>query len=173
VSALTDELAEKIKMKGVWVVPSIVHCVSAQASAPEYFSSGQKRRYLTMGKTCLDALKKIVKHDLKTGFGTDFPGQEPDQARQSAEFEARAKFWPTIEVLRQATSYGAELIGMANSRLPYQDGSLGVIEEGAYADLLIVDGNPLEDINLLGNPEKNLLLIMKDGEIIKFNDAVF
>jgi imidazolonepropionase-like amidohydrolase len=148
-------------------VPSIVHCVSAQESAPEYFSTAQKKRYLTMGKTCLNALKTIVKYDLKTGFGTDFPGQEPDQARQSAEFEARAKFWPTIEVLRQATSYAAELISMANSRLPYQDGPLGVIEEGAYADLLIVDGNPLEDISLLGNPKKNLLLIMKDGEIYK------
>ena len=126
-----------------------------------------------MGVTCLDALNMIVKYDLKTGFGTDFPGQEPDQSRQSAEFEARAEFWPTIEVLRQATSYGAELIGMANSRMPYQDGFLGVVEEGAYADLLIVDGNPLEDISLLGNPNKNMLLILKDGEIIKFNDAVF
>jgi imidazolonepropionase-like amidohydrolase len=173
VSALNDRLAKKIKKEGYWVVPSILHCASAQASAPEYFSSGQKRRYLTMGITCLDALEKIVKYDLKTGFGTDFPGQESDQARQSAEFEARTKFWPTIEVLRQATSYGAELIGMANSRLPYQDGPLGVIEEGAYADLLVIDGNPLEDISLLANPEKNMLLIMKDGEIIKFNDAVF
>jgi imidazolonepropionase-like amidohydrolase len=167
VSALTDELALKIKEKGLWVVPSIVHCVSAQSEAPAYFTSGQKRRYLRMGKTCLDALKKIVKYKLKTGFGTDFPGQEPDQARQSAEFEARAKFWPTIEVLRQATSYGAELIGMANSRLPYQDGPLGVIEQGAYADILIVDGNPLENISLLGNPKKNVLLIMKDGKIYK------
>jgi imidazolonepropionase-like amidohydrolase len=173
VSALNDELAKKIKKKELWVVPSILHCVSAQQEAPEYFSSGQKKRYLTMGVTCLDALKMIVKYDLKTGFGTDFPGQEPDQSLQSAEFVARAEFWPTIEVLRQATSYGAELIGMANSRLPYQDGSLGVIEEGAYADLLIIDGNPLDDISLLANPKKNMLLIMKDGEIIKFNDAVF
>ena len=173
VSALNDKLAKQIKKEGFWVVPSILHCVSAQASAPEYFSSGQKRRYLTMGVTCLDALNMTVKYDLKTGFGTDFPGQEPDQSRQSAEFEARAEFWPTIEVLRQATSYGAELIGMANSRMPYQDGFLGVVEEGAYADLLIVDGNPLEDISLLGNPNKNMLLIMKDGEIIKFSDAVF
>jgi imidazolonepropionase-like amidohydrolase len=173
VSALNDELAKELKKKELWVVPSILHCVSAQQEAPEYFSSGQKRRYLTMGETCLDALNMIVKYELKTGFGTDFPGQEPDQSRQSAEFEARAEFWPTIEVLRQATSYSAELIGMANSRLPYQDGSLGVIEEGAYADLLIVDGNPLEDISLLANPKKNMLLIMKDGKIIKINDAVF
>ena len=126
-----------------------------------------------MGKTCLDALKNIVKHNLKIGFRTDFPGQEPDQARQSAEFEARAKYWPAVDVLRQATSNGAELISMANSRLPYQDGALGVIEQGAYADLLIVDGNPLENIALLGNPKKNLLLIMKDGKFIKLNDAVF
>jgi imidazolonepropionase-like amidohydrolase len=173
VSALNDELAIQIKEKGYWVVPSILHCMSAQASAPDYFTASQKRRYLIMGETCIDALAKIVEYDLKTGFGTDFPGQEADQARQSAEFEARAEFWPVIEVLRQATSYSAELIGMANSRLPYQDGPLGVIEEGAYADLLIVDGNPLEDISLLGNPQEKLLLIMKDGEIIKLNDAVF
>jgi imidazolonepropionase-like amidohydrolase len=173
VSALNDELAKKIKKKGFWVVPSILHCLTAQQEAPEFFSAAQKRRYIRMGTTCLSALETIVKYDLKTGFGTDFPGRESDQALQSEEFEARAKFWPTIEVLRQATSYGAELIGMANSRLPYQDGSLGVIEEGAYADLLIVDGNPLEDIGLLADPENNMLLIMKDGEIIKFNDAVF
>ena len=54
---------------------------------------------------------------------------------------------------------------MANSRLLYQDGPLGVIEEGAYADLLIVDGNPLEDISLLGNPQEKLLLIMKDDNL--------
>ena len=50
---------------------------------------------------------------------------------------------------------------------------MGVIEQGAYADLLIVDGNPLENIALLGNPKKNLLLIMKHGKFIKLNDAVF
>ena len=50
---------------------------------------------------------------------------------------------------------------------PYLDGPLGVIQEGAYADILLVDGNPLEDIMLLVNPEKNLRLIMKDGKVYK------
>ena len=50
---------------------------------------------------------------------------------------------------------------------PYKDGPLGVITEGAYADLLIVDGDPLEDILLLGEPEKNLKVIMKDGKVHK------
>jgi imidazolonepropionase-like amidohydrolase len=148
VSALNDDLAKKIKKEGFWVVPSILHVLNSQDSAPEFFSPAQKRRYLVMGETNLNAVKLIIKHNLKTGFGTDFTGPESSQALQSAEFEARAKFWPTIEVLRQATSYNAELIGMANSRLPYQDGPLGVIEQGAYADLLIVDGNPLENISL-------------------------
>jgi len=50
---------------------------------------------------------------------------------------------------------------------PYLDGPLGVIQEGAYADILLVNGNPLKDILLLTNPEKNLSLIMKDGKIYK------
>jgi imidazolonepropionase-like amidohydrolase len=50
---------------------------------------------------------------------------------------------------------------------PYLDGPLGVIEEGAYADILIVDGNPLEDILLLGDAKANIPLIMKDGKIYK------
>ena len=56
-----------------------------------------------------------------------------------------------------------KLVGLA----PKQDGPLGVIEEGAYADILLVNGNPLEDITLLADPEKNLALIMKDGVIYK------
>jgi len=56
---------------------------------------------------------------------------------------------------------------MSNSRNPYPDGSLGVIAEGAYADLLLVDGNPLKDIELLEKPQKHLRLIMKDGKVYK------
>ena len=61
----------------------------------------------------------------------------------------------------------AELLELSGSRNPYQDGPLGVIKEGAYADLLIVDGNPLEDIQVLEDPEKNFRIIMKDGKIYK------
>jgi hypothetical protein len=50
---------------------------------------------------------------------------------------------------------------------PYRDGPLGVIQEGAYADMLIVDGNSLEDISILTKPDENLALIMKDGKIYK------
>lgn len=61
----------------------------------------------------------------------------------------------------------AELLSRAGKRHPYQEGPLGVIKPGAYADLIIVDGNSLEDISLLADPETNLKMIMKDGRIYK------
>ena len=66
----------------------------------------------------------------------------------------------------RAQQNGAELVELSGKRNPYP-GKLGVIEKDAMADLLIVNGNPLEDISLLGDPESNLLLIMKDGKIYK------
>jgi imidazolonepropionase-like amidohydrolase len=69
--------------------------------------------------------------------------------------------------LKMATSTNAELLELAGPRHPYQAGPLGVIEAGAYADLILVDGNPLEDINLVADPGKNFDLIMKDGKIFK------
>jgi len=74
-----------------------------------------------------------------------------------------------VEILRQATSGNAELLELTGPRNPYQDGPLGVIKEGAYADLLIVDGNPLKDIRVLEDYAKNMKVIMKDGVIYKNN----
>ena len=85
-----------------------------------------------------------------------------------SELKARAKYFTGLEILKQATSINAAIVAMSGPMMnPYLDGPLGVIEEGAYADLLLVDGNPLDDILLLTDPEKNLNLIMKDGKIYK------
>ena len=65
-----------------------------------------------------------------------------------------------------ATSTNAELFAMSGPRNPYP-GKLGVVEEGAYADLLLVDGNPLENIELIEDPATNFVVIMKDGVIYK------
>jgi imidazolonepropionase-like amidohydrolase len=56
---------------------------------------------------------------------------------------------------------------LSGPRNRYKEGPLGVIEEGAYADLLIIEGNPMQDITILADPENNLRLIMKDGVIYK------
>jgi len=109
------------------------------------------------------------KHKVKIGFGTDFFGPTNAAfAMQSLEFKARAKYFTPLEILKQATSTNAAIVAMSGPMMnPYLDGPLGVIKEGAYADLLIIDGNPLEDILLLMDPEKNLKVIMKDGKVYK------
>jgi imidazolonepropionase-like amidohydrolase len=66
-----------------------------------------------------------------------------------------------------ATHYNAQLLKLSGPRHPYQAGELGVVAEGAYADLILVDGNPLENIDLIANPAKNFVVIMKDGKIYK------
>jgi imidazolonepropionase-like amidohydrolase len=63
-----------------------------------------------------------------------------------------------------ATATNAELLALSGPRNPYP-GKLGVIEAGAFADLLVVDGNPVEDIKLVADPDRNFLIIMKDGKI--------
>jgi imidazolonepropionase-like amidohydrolase len=65
-----------------------------------------------------------------------------------------------------ATGTNAELLAMSGKRNPYP-GKLGVVEEGALADLLLVDGDPIANIRLLDDPAKNLVVIMKDGKIYK------
>ena len=65
-----------------------------------------------------------------------------------------------------ATSANAELLALSGPRNPYP-GKLGVVEEGALADLLLVDGDPIANIKLLEQPAKNLVVIMKDGKIYK------
>jgi imidazolonepropionase-like amidohydrolase len=71
-----------------------------------------------------------------------------------------------VEVLRQATSRAAALVERCGRRNPYP-GKLGVIQEGALADLLLVNGNPLEDLSVLAKSDEGLALIMKDGRIYK------
>jgi imidazolonepropionase-like amidohydrolase len=70
-------------------------------------------------------------------------------------------------VLKIATSQNAELLELSGPRHPYREGPLGVIADGAYADLILVDGNPLEDLDVLADPQGKFDLIMKDGKIYK------
>ena len=109
------------------------------------------------------------KHKIKIGFGTDFFGPTREAfAMEALEFKARAKYFTPVEILRQATSTNAAIVAMSGPMMnPYLEGPLGVIQEGAYADILIVAGNPLDDIELLVDAKSNIPLIMKDGKIYK------
>jgi len=106
-------------------------------------------------------------YKVKVAFGTDLISDLKFQDQENREFTARLKWFTPLEIMKQATSGNAELLALSGKRNPYPAGKLGVIEEGAFADLVLVDGNPLEDLKLLEDPDKNLLLIMKDGKIAK------
>ena len=79
---------------------------------------------------------------------------------------ALANWYTPAEALIMATSTNAELLNLSGPRNPYP-GKLGVIEAGALADLLLVEGNPLEKLDLVADPDRNFLVIMKDGGIYK------
>ena len=122
-------------------------------------------------EACVAGLDKVValarKYKVKTAFGTDLLF-DPDLAAKEGKFLAKLKKWYSpYEALKMATSDNAELLALSGQRNPYQAGPLGVLKEGAYADLILVDGNPLEDLDLVADPAKNFVVIMKDGKIYK------
>jgi imidazolonepropionase-like amidohydrolase len=104
---------------------------------------------------------------VKIAFGPDTLFSPDLARRQGAQLAKLQKWFTPFEALKMATCDNAELLKLSGKLTPYPDGPLGVIEEGAYADLVLVDGNPLKNLDLVGDPESNFDLIMKDGVIYK------
>ena len=105
----------------------------------------------------MDSLRILAAAGVKMAYGTDLLGEMHE--RQCEEFAIRARVLPSRDILAGATIVGAELVGMA--------GKLGVVREGALADLIVVAGNPLEDVALLADPKRNLSLVMQNGRIVR------
>ncbi|MGC1181969.1 amidohydrolase family protein [Legionella sp.] len=108
----------------------------------------------------------VKKFKIKTGFGTDILFSKALAERQGQGIVNLTRWFTPAEALIMATSTNGELLAFCGARNPYP-GKLGVVEEGALADLLLVDGNPLQDIGLVADPENKFLVIMKDGVIYK------
>ncbi|HIK45794.1 MAG TPA: amidohydrolase family protein [Leptolyngbyaceae cyanobacterium M65_K2018_010] len=101
-------------------------------------------------------------YNLKTAWGTDNLFNPEGATRQGAKLAKLVRWYSPAEVLRMATSTNATLLALSGPRNPYP-GKLGVVEVGALADLLLVNGNPLANIRLIEDPAANFLVIMKDG----------
>ncbi len=113
-----------------------------------------------------NAYKLAKKYRIKTAFGTDALFDARIAARQGAQLAKLVRWYTPAEALKMATADNGELMALSGLINPYP-GKLGVVEEGALADLLLVDGNPLENIKLVEDPAKNFLVIMKDGTTYK------
>jgi imidazolonepropionase-like amidohydrolase len=106
------------------------------------------------------------KYKIKTAWGTDVLFSRALAKQQGAILASLARWYTPAEALVMATGTNAELLALSGKRNPYP-GKLGVVEQGALADLLLVEGNPLEDIDLVADPANNFKIIMKDGIIYK------
>ena len=121
-------------------------------------------RQIFAGTEAAVALAK--KYKLKLAWGTDVLFSAANATRQGALLLQMNQWFTPAEVLAMATGTNAELLALSGPRNPYP-GKLGVVKEGALADLLLVDGDPLANIQLIADPAKNFVVIMKDGKVYK------
>jgi imidazolonepropionase-like amidohydrolase len=161
---LMDEATAKlIADKGVWLSTQAFPDELADAFPPGSFERQKAMEVFAGTDTTYNFAKK---YKIKTAFGTDILFS-PALARIHGALLAKLTKWYTpAETLVMATSTNAQLLALSGKRNPYP-GRLGVVEEGALADLLLVDGDPLSNIALITDPEKNLVVIMKDGRVYK------
>jgi imidazolonepropionase-like amidohydrolase len=106
------------------------------------------------------------KYKIKTAFGTDILFSHGLAQRQGGLLTKLVRWYTPAETLVMATGTNAELLALSGKRNPYP-GKIGVVEEGALADLLLVDGDPIANIKLIEDPAKSFVVIMKDGKIYK------
>ena len=134
--------------------------------APPLVNPVSQKKALEVFAGTDNAYKLAKKYNVKTAFGTDILFDARLTTRQGAILAKMVRWYTPAEALKMATADNGELMALSGFINPYP-GKLGVVEEGAIADLLLVDGNPLENIKLVADPDKNFLVIMKGGAIYK------
>jgi imidazolonepropionase-like amidohydrolase len=160
---MDDETAALMAKSGIWL--SFQPFTDNEAAAPLSSPVNQARQLLVIAGT-ERTVALARKHKLKLALGTDILFSPAAAKLQNAEFAKMAKWFTPAEVLAMATGTNGELLRLTGPRNPYP-GKLGVVEQGALADLLLVDGDPLADLNLIADPQGKFLVIMKDGKIVK------
>ena len=166
---LGEETAKLMAEKGVWLSMQAMDAHGEDAFQFESPISTAKYEAVVAGLDTMVALAR--KYKIKTAWGTDLLF-DPALTAKQGKFLAKMKRWYTpYEALKMATYDNAQLLALCGPRNPYP-GELGVVKEGAYADLILVDGNPLENLDLVADPENNFKVIMKNGTIYKNTVAV-
>ncbi|MCC8955546.1 amidohydrolase family protein [Bradyrhizobium sp. Pear77] len=159
---MDDTTARLMAEKGIWLsTQPFLDLTAANALGP---AEQDKMRQVVAGTDRVYALAK--KYGIKTAFGTDVLFSKALADRQGAMLVNLTRWYTPAEALIMATSTNAELMSLSGLRNPYP-GKLGVVEEGALADLLLVDGNPIDNIKLVEDPARNFMVIMKGGKVYK------
>lgn len=155
---IDDETAAFVAERGAYVIPTMAIIFAIRESGREMGMPDDSIAKLDMvfGEA-LSGMDRMRNAGVKVGFGTDLLGRSYTQ--QTREFLLRREVFEPIEILRQATSTAAEILQHSDR--------LGCVKAGAFADLIVVDGDPLADIGLLAQSGARLPLIMRAGELVK------
>ena len=128
----------------------------------------EKRKPVIEGQARTIAAAK--RSGVRMAWGTDFLFDPALNVEQNAYILLLREWFTPAEILKMVTHDNAELLALSGLRSPYQ-GRLGVVGAGALADLLLVEGNPLTDLEVVADPERNFVVIVKDGRIVKRADG--
>ncbi len=157
---LDDDTLKLMAKRGVWLSTQTL-----RASTPDMDPlRREKRRPVIEGQARTIAAAK--RSGVRMAWGTDFLFEPELNVEQNAFILGLREWFTPAEILRLVTHDNAELLALSGLRSPYQ-GRLGVVEEGALADLLLVEGDPLANLDLLADPARNFAVIVKDGRIVK------
>ena len=161
---LADEATVRLMAeKGVWwsLQPFL-----ADEDANKQSNPVNRAKQLEVAQGTENAYRLAKKYHIKTAWGTDILFSPRGGISQNRQLTKLTQWYTPAEVLGMATEDNAQLLALSGPRNPYP-GKLGVVEEGALADLLLVQGDPVANIKLIDTPETSLVVIMKDGKIYK------
>lgn len=127
----------------------------------------QKRKAGIMAKNGHKIFEYGRKYGVKFGFGVDLYGDVKATRQTSLAIAGRKEYFSDAEIIDHIFANNVILLELSGERLPYKEGPLGEISPGAYADILLVEGNPLKDVGILGDWKNKIDLVMKDGKIYK------
>jgi imidazolonepropionase-like amidohydrolase len=157
---LDEDTMKLLADRGIWL--SLQALDPAPPTAPE--ATRLKKAEVIDGTD--NAFKWAKKYGVKLAWGTDYLFDPRQNAKQAADILKLKQWFTPAEILKLVTHDNAQLLALSGPRNPYP-GKLGVVEAGALADLLIVDGDPLVNVDLIGDPAKNFVVIMKNGKVYK------
>ena len=157
---LDEPTMQLLADKGIWL------SLQALDEAPPSASELKRAKKHTVVEGTDNAFTWARKYGVKLAFGTDLLLDPENTKNQITDYTKLTKWFTPSEALKLATYDNAQLLALSGPRNPYP-GQLGVIDTGAYADLLLVDGDPTTHLDVIGDPEKNFKVIMKNGQIFK------
>jgi len=161
---IDEATARLLAEKGVWL--SLQPFLDDEEANPHPEGSPNRARQVAMMAGTDTAYRLAKAHGIRTAFGTDTLFSPGGGARQGAKLAKLVRWYAPWEVLKMATHDNHALFKLSGPRDPYPLPN-GVVAEGAAADLILVDGNPLEEIGLIADPGRAFVVIMKGGEIVK------